>query len=66
MTRLTRNADFRIDNIPATCMVLATVMGGDPALGPHPIPMGSSSLQWNNVNKEFINSVRKVYGLPPR
>lgn len=46
-------------------MVLSNVITGDPALGPHPIPMGSASLQWNNVDQDGINFVRKAFGLPP-
>ena len=55
-----------MDNIPPTCMVLATVLLGNPALGPHPIPMGAASLQWNDVNPDTINLIRKAFGLPPR
>jgi len=42
-------------------MVLATVIMGDPTLGPHPIPMGSASLQWNNVAAEHIGMIRQFF-----
>ena len=47
-------------------MVLATVMLGDPTLGPHPVPMGAASLQWNDVAPETINLIRQGFGQPPR
>lgn len=45
-------------------MVLASVMT-DPELGPHPIVMGKASLQWDGMDKKFIDSIREVFGLPP-
>jgi len=45
-------------------MVLATVMVGDPALGPHPIVVGPASLQWNNVNVTTVNLIRNAFGAP--
>jgi hypothetical protein len=46
-------------------MVLATVLLGDPALGPHPVPMGASSLQWNEIHADTIDLIRGGFGLPP-
>ncbi|KAK5322489.1 hypothetical protein LTR93_005692 [Exophiala xenobiotica] len=57
---------IRVDNVPSTCMVLSTVLLGNPDLGPHPVPMGSASLQWNNVDPKAINEIRQAFGQPPQ
>ncbi|KAK5453470.1 hypothetical protein LTS15_006655 [Exophiala xenobiotica] len=35
-------------------------------LGPHPVSMGSASLQWNNVDPKAINEIRQAFGQPPQ
>lgn len=45
-------------------MVLADFMGTDPSLGPHPVVAGTSSLQWNDVDPDAVNTIRNAYGLP--
>ena len=57
---------LRVGNIPPTCMVLATVMLGNPELGPHPYPTGVDSLQWDDVEPDTINLIRTTFGVPPR
>lgn len=52
-----------VGNIPSTCMVLSTVMLGNPAVGPHPIPMGADKLQWNNIEPDMIDILRLTFGL---
>lgn len=44
-------------------MVLATVIMGDPTLGPHPVTISSASLQWNNVDAEHIGMIRPFFGV---
>jgi len=45
-------------------MVLADYLTGNPALGPHPVVMGSDALQWNGIDKDLINDLRAAFGLP--
>ncbi|KAK5049496.1 hypothetical protein LTR84_004425 [Exophiala bonariae] len=59
------NQSILVSNIPSTCMVLSTVIAADPVLGPHPVPMGASSLQWNNVDVKAIDLIRQAFGQPP-
>lgn len=42
-------------------MVLAGVIAGDSTLGPHPIPMGADSLQYNNLSQEEYNVLLQAF-----
>lgn len=53
-----------MDNIPSTCMVLSQYLVDFKVTGPHAVPMGASSLQWNDVSQDGINLVRNAFGLP--
>lgn len=53
-------AAVQVDNVPAACMNLATVLLDDPAQsgGPVPIVMGSSSLQYNGMSSDQIQELK--------
>lgn len=56
----------RVDNVPPACMDLATVLTGEPAQagGPIPIPMGSSSLEYENMSVKDLEALSSALGVP--
>ncbi|KAJ5180235.1 hypothetical protein N7492_003445 [Penicillium capsulatum] len=49
----------RVDGVPPACMNLATVIAGQPSQdgGPVPIPMGSDSLQYNDLSDDNLRQL---------
>lgn len=49
----------RVDGVPPACMNLATVIAGQPSQegGPVPIPMGSDSLQYNDLSQDNLREL---------
>lgn len=46
-------------------MTLANYILGNPALGPHPVVMGASSLQWSGMTPDDMNVIRLALGSAP-
>lgn len=57
-----RYTGIQADGVPPTCMTLATVLVGDPADGPYPMPLGSSTLLYDNLTPEQFNNLRSILG----
>ncbi|KAK0390639.1 hypothetical protein NLU13_0143 [Sarocladium strictum] len=55
------NNGIQVDGLPATCMNLATVIDGDAAGGPPPIPCGSACLLYDNLSAEDYESLRVLF-----
>lgn len=47
----------QFDNVPASCMNLATVLVGDPVNGPYPTPCGSACLVYNGLSDQQYNDL---------
>ncbi|KYG41772.1 hypothetical protein M433DRAFT_137776 [Acidomyces richmondensis BFW] len=62
----TSDTSVRVDNVPPACMDLATVLTGEPAQagGPIPIPMGSSSLEYENMSVKDLEALSSALGVP--
>lgn len=55
------NNGVRFDGVPPACMTLATVfLGNNPAGQPAPIPMGSASLQYENLSPDELQTLQNV------
>ncbi|KAJ6121972.1 hypothetical protein N7512_004437 [Penicillium capsulatum] len=56
---LTPASGVRVDGVPPACMNLATVIAGQPSQdgGPVPIPMGSDSLQYNDLSDDNLRQL---------
>ncbi|KAI4139939.1 MAG: hypothetical protein LQ341_004022 [Variospora aurantia] len=51
----------RFDGVPSACMTLATVFLGDnPQADSAPIPMGSASLQYNNLTPDELQTLQNA------
>ncbi|KAI4276038.1 MAG: hypothetical protein L6R38_005759 [Xanthoria sp. 2 TBL-2021] len=51
----------RFDGVPSACMTLATVfLGNNPQADSAPIPMGSASLQYNNLTPDELQTLQNA------
>ncbi|KAI1075179.1 hypothetical protein F5B20DRAFT_585587 [Whalleya microplaca] len=61
-----QNNGVQMDNLPASCMNLATVIDGDAAGGPTPTPCGSACLLYDNLNADDFNQMKTVFDDAPK
>lgn len=52
---------IQVDGLPASCMNLATVIDGDAAGGPVPLPCGSACLLYDNLGEEDYEKMRTTF-----
>ncbi|RYP46499.1 hypothetical protein DL768_007295 [Monosporascus sp. mg162] len=55
------NNGVQVDGLPPTCMNLATVIDGNAAGGPVPIPCGSACLLYDNLSPEDYELMRTTF-----
>ncbi|KAI0007158.1 hypothetical protein F4779DRAFT_643410 [Xylariaceae sp. FL0662B] len=61
-----QNNGVQMDNLPASCMNLATVIDGDAAGGPTPTPCGSACLLYDNLSPEDFDQMKTVFDDAPK
>ncbi|EAS27796.3 uncharacterized protein CIMG_09000 [Coccidioides immitis RS] len=52
--------DIRVEGLPTSCMVLATVLDGNTSGGPTPIPCGTSCMDWTGMTPEYYEEIRGI------